>query len=158
MRRRNGLHFVLAVALAVGLARADEASHVRAVNDLFKVFQVEKYYQNISDMTVDNLVRMQPSLSEKKKEITTFVQSFLSWKSIEPEITEIYKEAFSEAELRELIGFYQTPIGKKVLKVLPELSQKGMDLAQRRLTQNMTKLQEFAKKAGKPSSAKTDNK
>src|SRR5207253_2492531 len=86
------------------------------------------------------------TLSGHRKEVDEFISGFMSWKAVEPEITQMYKQSFTESELKELIAFYQTPIGVKVIRLLPELSQKGMEIAQRRLTENMTKLSEFAKK------------
>ena len=43
----------------------------------------------------------------------------------------LYKAHFSEKELRELVAFYETPLGKKMTRVLPEISQaSGMALQQ----------------------------
>lgn len=40
-------------------------------------------------------------------------------------IYEIYKKHYSQSELQELIAFYTTPIGKKVVKLQGELAKEG---------------------------------
>ncbi len=40
----------------------------------------------------------------------------------------IYARHFTASELRELIAFYRTPIGKKALSVLPQISKEVMAL------------------------------
>lgn len=41
-----------------------------------------------------------------------------------------YMESFTERELRELIAFYQTPLGHKALNAMPELYAKGTTIGQ----------------------------
>ena len=55
-------------------------------------------------------------------------------------VFKVYDQAFSEAELRELIAFYSTASGQKALKFLPTLSTQVQDEFQSML---IPKLQEF---------------
>jgi hypothetical protein len=45
-------------------------------------------------------------------------------------MAEIYMEEFTHEEIKELISFYETPIGKKIASKSGELSQKGMSIGQ----------------------------
>jgi uncharacterized protein len=45
-------------------------------------------------------------------------------------VVPIYAKNFSTSELKELIGFYQTPIGKKVIKTLPTIAGESMSAGQ----------------------------
>ena len=71
--------------------------------------------------------------------------------AIQSQVTELYVQAFTEAELQELLRFYQTPVGQKVLATLPELFQKGAALglseAQSKEHILRLKLNEFFKRA-----------
>lgn len=63
--------------------------------------------------------------------IETELISLLSEKIPEPggllEMTiPIYGKHFTHAEIRELLAFYETPIGKKAVRVLPEALSEGM--------------------------------
>lgn len=43
----------------------------------------------------------------------------------------IYDKAFSAAELRELLQFYQTPLGKRLITASPEIARESMAAGQR---------------------------
>ena len=43
-------------------------------------------------------------------------------------IAEIYHRHYSHEEIRGLISFYETPLGKKVIQVAPALMQEGMSV------------------------------
>ncbi|MNT21075.1 hypothetical protein D3C72_1563990 [compost metagenome] len=45
----------------------------------------------------------------------------------------IYTSNFSESELKELIAFYESPLGRKVLDKMPALTQQSAQLTQSRL-------------------------
>jgi hypothetical protein len=45
-------------------------------------------------------------------------------------IAEIYMEEFTHEEIKDLIVFYETPVGKKLASKVGELGQKGMSLGQ----------------------------
>jgi hypothetical protein len=45
-------------------------------------------------------------------------------------MAEIYKEEFSHNEIKELLAFYDTPVGKKLAAKTGDLSQKGMAAGQ----------------------------
>ncbi len=54
----------------------------------------------------------------------------------------MYKEAFSENELKQMNAFYITPLGQKVLTRVPELVQARNQIAAQRLEQHIGELQQ----------------
>ena len=56
---------------------------------------------------------------------------FLNNKALSAMMYPIYGRRFSENELRELIAFYETPLGKKLIRVLPAITQEGMQAGQK---------------------------
>ena len=65
----------------------------------------------------------------------------------------LYADTFSAEELTELELFYQSPLGKKMLLSMPELTQKGMQIgmtaAQEKQPQLMAKMQAFQERIAK---------
>jgi len=55
---------------------------------------------------------------------------FLSDKVLSEMMYPIYGSRFTETELTELIEFYRTPLGKKLIRVLPEITQEGIQAGQ----------------------------
>jgi hypothetical protein len=67
----------------------------------------------------------------------------LSWAALKPDLAEVYAREFTEPELRELLRFYQSPIGKKASSKIPALMQMGMEIGQRHVQEHMPELQKI---------------
>ena len=65
-----------------------------------------------------------------------------------------YAKHFTNAEIKELINFYKSPIGVKNLNLTPVLMQEVMQVSQKYFQESVKKLPEPAKKAVVPSPAK----
>ncbi|MCW3059994.1 MAG: hypothetical protein JWQ02_1815 [Capsulimonas sp.] len=57
------------------------------------------------------------------------------------EVTEtVYGKYFTETELRDLIAFYQTPTGSKIVDLMPQVSAESMRMSQAKLTPAIQKI------------------
>ena len=56
-------------------------------------------------------------------------------------MAQIYVDAFTIQELKELTAFYATPVGKKAALLMPQLVAKGGELGMKRVQDNMAELQ-----------------
>jgi uncharacterized protein len=65
----------------------------------------------------------------------------MSFESILDDLVDIYREAFTEEELKQLTAFYSTPVGKKSIEKTPELFQKGGMIGSSRVQHNLIELQ-----------------
>lgn len=57
----------------------------------------------------------------------------VGWERLRPELVTLYAGAFSEAELEQLVAFYRSPLGRKMLERLPELNMRSAQLTQARI-------------------------
>lgn len=57
----------------------------------------------------------------------------IGWDKLRPELVKLYAGAFSEQELKELIAFYQSDLGRKMLEKLPELNMRSAQITQARV-------------------------
>ena len=48
----------------------------------------------------------------------------MTWDAMLPELTKMYTESFSEAELKQMAAFYGSPAGQKSLEKMPEMMQR----------------------------------
>ena len=94
----------------------------------------------------------QMGLNEKQVEelnaiFTSWWEDDIDQEAIVSQFKVLYANSFTLEELTELQLFYQTPLGKKVLLSMPELTQKGMQIgmtaAQAKQAQLMEKMQAF---------------
>lgn len=71
-----------------------------------------------------------PELDDYKDVLGNYLLSLLNSDSVKMEFCKIYAEEFSENELIEISNFYETEIGKKAIKKMPQLMSRGMKLGQ----------------------------
>lgn len=118
----------------------NDSTHRAAVRRLMEVTHVrELLEQSSSSLLQDQLQRM-PELAPYADIFRDFYREQLSWTALEPEYTTLYLEVFDESELRELIDFYETPLGQKLLAKMPTLVLKSNELVARRMQTAMPQL------------------
>lgn len=132
---------------------ADDNTHRHQVETLFKLTQME---QKVND-SIDSIMQLQmsqnPQLLQHKSEIRAFFERQIGWAALKSYITDMYLQAFTEAELKAINDFYITPTGQKVINTLPDLVQQRNQLAMQRIQQNIGELQQIlAPAAPQPSS------
>lgn len=78
------------------------------------------------DIMTEPIVKMIPEENQEafKKELAE------STSSLYLKMAAVYTESFTEKELDEILAFYDTPVGKKMVAITPELTKKGMEIGQ----------------------------
>ncbi|WP_420831598.1 DUF2059 domain-containing protein [Phytopseudomonas seleniipraecipitans] len=57
----------------------------------------------------------------------------VGWDKLKPDMVKLYTSNFSEQELKDLIAFYQSPLGQKVLQKMPALTAQSAQITQTKL-------------------------
>jgi hypothetical protein len=100
-----------------------------------------------------------PQIQQDMQEMNALVRAELSWDKMEEPLIALYGSVFSEAELQDIIEFYQSPAGQKMLKRQPELMQGTMVMMQQQMQSLMPKIKALTEKqsaARKAAQQKTD--
>lgn len=119
----------------------------QAAEALFKALDYAKSYDETIQRLVDSQIQQMPVLAPYKPEMLAFLNKYMSWDSIKDEVIVMYSETFTAQELQELAAFYQTPLGKKALKKMPELVAKGAAMGQQRVQAHEAEFEAMIKKA-----------
>jgi|GEM_PF-524441 len=90
----------------------------------------------------------QPTIREFSKAMTDKTSAVLFSDDLKVDIASVYAEVFSEDELRDVIAFYKSPLGKKLLDRMPELMQKSMQISQQRMQSVMPELEKLGEDYG----------
>jgi hypothetical protein len=90
---------------------------------------------------LDVQLQQNPTLVPYKKVMLKFISKHMSFENLEPQMIKMYADAFTAQELRDINAFYQTPTGKKTIKVIPELMSKGAQIGMERVQENAAELQ-----------------
>ncbi len=89
---------------------------------------LSKIVEQDKELTDPQRAQLGESIKEATARVDKAARTFLDDKSQIIELSEqtifrLYDKSFSESELKELIAFYRTPTGRKVLVFLPSLSR-----------------------------------
>jgi hypothetical protein len=69
-----------------------------------------------------------PDLNQIAAQIRKDLQPRFS--ELTDEIAKLYADAFTDSEMKEILAFYQSPIGKKLIEVQPKMTEASMNFAQ----------------------------
>ena len=80
--------------------------------------------ENDAELTDAKKQELKRFIAESNERIDGLIRDFFADKAMMKQISEgvgfqVYDKSFTEAELKELIAFYQTPTGQKALKFMP---------------------------------------
>jgi hypothetical protein len=100
------------------------ASQTAAAHELFKAIRLQESIASTSAAMVDSEISHNPGLGPYRDVMLAWLQKYMTWDAMLPELTRIYAEAYTEGELKALAMFYSSPVGQKALVKTPELLQK----------------------------------
>lgn len=145
-----------AAALLLSLQAQAEPATRTTIEKFLQVTEAAKMmdqaYQNMDQMTAQMLassgldVAKDPQVQKDMREMNALVRAELSWDKMEEPLIALYGSVFSEAELQDIIEFYQSPAGQKMLKRQPELIQGTMAMMQQQMQSLMPKIKALTEK------------
>ena len=154
--KRNPLFVASAIlCLAASVAHADEASKTAKAEEFLRLSKMEEIRQRIMDLAMRQMkaglvqqimgVKLSPdqetALGEFEDKVARVMSDALAWEKLKPAYVRLYTEAYSEAELDDIIAFYRSPTGQSVVAKGPALMAKASEIAQQRLATVMPELQ-----------------
>lgn len=107
---------------------------------------VTEMKQLLSDMPVgEDLTEQQQKLFDNfRVKMYVLIDSMLSWETLKPEYARIYTDNYTESELKQLISFYDSPIGQKVISSTASINTALANVPQNNLNILMSEMQTAA--------------
>lgn len=87
----------------------------------------------------------QKRLDDFTLKVEKLVEDGLSWGKLKPDFVKLYAEQFSEAELDDMIRFYQTASGKAMVEKQPALMTASGAITQKRMLEIVPQMQQLMK-------------
>jgi len=112
------------ILLSTSITYAKSSSS--AASDLFSVMDMK----GTMSKTVDQQIQTKPALKSKQTAYRRLIHDILDWKNLEPQYIQLYSKYFLNTEMRQIGAFYKTPVGKKMNRLMPELSTEAMVISQ----------------------------
>ncbi len=130
-------------AMAEEVAKTYSDADYQTVYQLFDVMNLKQEREETVKNMLDIQIRSMPMLGQFRQEMLDFMNKYISYDAIRKDLAVIYLKYFSVDDLKGLIAFYQTPIGKKYLSVTTKLNNDIMTLVARKMQEHREELQQM---------------
>ena len=97
-------------------AQSSEDTHAAAARELLTALRAESRVAQLRQALAEQQIQRDKRLSEYRGEINRYMQKYMGWDTMRDEIVEGYKQVFTEAELREILSFFESATGRKALQ------------------------------------------
>jgi uncharacterized protein len=130
------------VALAAGVLVADEKDHRKVAEELYAVMEYEKSFEVSLAGTVEYYVKQYPEYANHREALKRTYRKVYDMKDVREEIVKMAMKEFTEKELKEIMAFYRSPVGKKMIAKQPAMVKHAHDVSAKMMT---SKQDEFFK-------------
>jgi hypothetical protein len=111
-------------ATPTAVATPNAAASAAAAQELFKAMKLQAGLSDTASAMIDSEISRNPGLTPYRDVMLQWLKKYMTWDAMLPELTKMYTDTFTEAELKQMATFYGSPAGQKSLEKLPELMQR----------------------------------
>ncbi|MFI8382654.1 DUF2059 domain-containing protein [Pseudomonas sp. NPDC079086] len=147
--------FCAALLLTCGSAQvlADAKSHAADAERFLLLARADKLavpvYAQVQQMFAQRFAESNAPQSEKavletyQAQANAALEQAVGWDKLKPDMVKLYTSNFDEQEMKDLIRFYESPLGKKVLEKMPTLTAQSAQLTQGKLEAAVPKVNQL---------------
>jgi len=132
MKRLSAVIFLATLGLLVKPALADETSARALAAKLIDMTNGKDTMRAGFDAVINNVIdnmqqhgMPQAGVDELKAAVDKWYNSQIKFDDVRPKMVDAYLKDFSEDDLKQILAFYQSPVGQKALKNMPEVMREG---------------------------------
>ncbi|MBS7660911.1 DUF2059 domain-containing protein [Pseudomonas lalucatii] len=160
MSRLTALCATLLLACGSVQAFADAASHAADAERFLQLARADRLtvpvYGQVQQMFAQRFAEsgapagQQALLERYQAKANAALDRAVGWPVLKPALVELYTTHFDEREMQELLAFYRSPLGQKVLEKMPMLTAQSARLTQNKLEAAVPRVNELlAEMSGK---------
>ncbi len=155
---RTLISFVLSFSL-IGYSYASSEADIATAERLMHVMKVDNQMLGGFEAILPIVNQMAAQLNLSKAQTDELKDIYRAWfnndidrNAIKTQIATLYANTFSKNEMEDIIDFFETPTGQKLITKTPEITRLGAEIgmtaAQNSQQQLMDRLQPFLEKHG----------
>lgn len=138
---------LLAVALmmlmsCLASAEADEAT-LREAERFLELSGAPEAMSQSYEMIIDQQLQQNPTLVPFRRVMRAFFDKYVGYEQVKDEHAALYAKHFSKKELQKINEFYASDAGRKMVRLMPELMQKGAEIGTRHSEEHLPELQQM---------------
>jgi hypothetical protein len=108
-------------------ANVQETEEIKNIQKLLEITGSKNLFQQVTSQMVNNI---KPNFPQVPQKLWDSFQQELNYDEVVAEMIPIYQKYFTNKEITEMIAFYETPLGKKTISVMPKLMQDSVQIGQ----------------------------
>ena len=143
MTRFRALCTAALLVCASGQVMADAKSHAADAEKFLILAHADKLavpvYAQVQQMFAQRFAQAKAPESKKallesyQAKANAALDKAVGWDKLKPDMVKLYTSNFNEQELKDLIAFYESPLGQKVLQKMPTLTAQSAQITQSKL-------------------------
>ena len=144
------LIFVVGVLVAIN-AISEPQSKKENINELMQLLDMDAVIDSMYEQTELMLKNMGREMNVQPEEQALFDDYFsemmnvfredFSWEKMEPSMTALYDQTFTDSEVADMLAFYKTETGRSVINKMPQVMSQSLQISNQMATTAMPKLQ-----------------
>ncbi|WP_341305214.1 DUF2059 domain-containing protein [Pseudomonas sp. TMP25] len=147
--------FCAALVLLCGSAQvlADAKSHSADAERFLLLARADRLavpvFTQVQQMFAQRFAESNAPQSEKalletyQAQANAALEQAVGWDMLKPDMVKLHTRNFNEQEMKDLIRFYESPLGKKVLEQMPSLTAQSAQLTQSKLETAVPKVNQL---------------
>ncbi len=100
----------------------------------------ERLYNQTVESSIAGQLRNNPGLAAAEPVLRRFMAKYAGYAELKADMVRVYRETFTEAEVQELIRFYQSDFGRRLMTKLPLVMARSNELSAQRLQAHLPEL------------------
>ena len=137
MKRLPAVILLALLSLSIKPALADDASQRVLAGKLIDLTNGKDTMRAGFDAVINNVIdnmhqhgMPQEGVEEIKGAVAKWYDAEINFDDIRPKMVDVYVKDFSEDDLKQIVAFYESPVGQRTIKNLPNVMREGAMIAQ----------------------------
>lgn len=112
-------------------AAAVSATHLAAARELYEILRVQDAAVAAMAISLDEQIKANPVLAPYREAMMKWGRDLFSGDEAKNAFAGAYASRLSEADLRELVAFFRTPVGQRFAENQAHLAREGAEIGRR---------------------------
>lgn len=109
------------------VANNSDAEKIKNIKKLLELTDTESTLKQVVNQMISQIKTQNPNISPNF--LNTFINEYKTEEVLDRMIP-IYSKYYTNEEIEGMIAFYQTPLGQKTIKVMPQLMTESIQIGQ----------------------------
>ena len=131
---------------------SNESSHRKAVRELFRLTNASDLTESMNAQMKQMMLQQirqekipigkKPIVEKYMARLMDLIADTMDWSQLEGEFADLYVANFSENEINDMLAFYKSPTGRKMIETMPAIMKASMAIGQKQAQRLMPKVRQ----------------